>query len=677
MSNIQRPIITGDRIHRENAEGRKREMLLENNAGFRASALSRSNSFPVVFRSFIGLLCAVTKNEIADVLEEIGTLLELKGENPFKVRAYHAGARALEAVEEDELSRLIKENQLESVKGIGTALAQKISELHASGRLEFYDKLKASIEPGLVELLQIPGLGPKKIRALHDRLGVASIVALTKACQDGRVAELDGFGEKTQEKILAGIKNREAYGKRHLWWEAWEIAEPIVAGLRALPEVSHAEAAGSLRRGLETVGDLDFLVAATEIVPVVKWFTTLPQVREITAQGETKASVRFEGGLQADLRIVPEDQFFFALHHFTGSKDHNVQMRQRALARGLSLSEWGLVPVDDRRQETEGGGRKTVKAVVAERSTLNVQRPKSRAEKVAPAKLKAGSPMPEVRSEKDLFARLGLHFIPPELREGLGEIEAAEQGELPRLVEVADLRGAFHNHTTASDGRNTLAEMVTAAEALGWDYFGLADHSKSSYQANGLSEDRLLAQVDEIRALNSARRFKLQVFAGVECDILPDGRLDYADAILAKLDYIVASVHNAFAQDEETMTARIIRALENPHTTMLGHLTGRLLLRREGYQVNVAKVIDAAIANHVIIELNASPWRLDLDWRHWRKAAERGLLCSINPDAHETGGLAHVRAGINAARKGWLAREQIFNTRTLAQVTKYFASKKG
>ena len=619
----------------------------------------------------------MTKNDIAGVLEEIGTLLELKGENPFKVRAYQAGARALEAIEEAELARLVKEEQLRTVKGLGEALAQKITELHATGRLEFYEKLKASIEPGLVEMLQIPGLGPKKIKALHDRLGIADVVALTKACKAGSVAELEGFGEKTQEKILAGIKNREAYGRRHLWWEAWETAEPMVAGLRALPGVTHAEAAGSLRRGLETVGDLDFIVAAKKIEPVVEWFTTLPHVKEVTAKGETKASVRFESGLQADLRIVPEEQFAFALHHFTGSKDHNVQMRQRALARGMSLSEWGLVPEADRELTTEDGGRKTVKAVVAERSLSSKdQAPPSKAVKAKTVKPKATDSMTAVKNEKDLFAALGLHFIPPELREGLGEIEAAEQGELPRLIELGDLRGAFHNHTTASDGRNTLTEMVAAAEALGWEYLGLADHSKSSFQANGLSEERLLAQVDEIHALNAERCFKTHIFTGVECDILTDGRLDYEDAILAKLDYVVASVHNAFAQDEAKMTTRIIRALENPHTTMLGHLTGRLLLRRESYQVNVAKVIDAAIENKVIIELNASPWRLDMDWRHWRKAAERGLLCSINPDAHETGGLAHVRAGINAARKGWLTSDNVLNTRSLAQVTKYFTERK-
>jgi DNA polymerase (family X) len=585
----------------------------------------------------------VTKNEIADVMTEIATLLELKGENPFKVRAYQTGARALEGIEEDELTRLIEKEELQSVKGIGDALGQKITELRTTGRLEFYEKLKASVEPGLVQMLQIPGLGPKKIRALRDKLSIMDIEGLTQACNDGRVAELDGFGAKTQEKILAGIKNREAYGRRHLWWEAAAIAEPIVKGLRELPQVRRAEAAGSLRRGMETVGDVDFIVAATEIGPVVDWFVALPGVKEVTAKGETKASVRFENGLQADLRIVPEEQFAFALHHFTGSKDHNVQMRQRALARGLSLSEWGLVTAE---------GEGTVKKKAGE----------------------AGQTF-EIRTEAELFATLGLAFIPPELREGMGEIETAERGELPPLVELTDLRGAFHNHTTASDGRNTLAEMTAACDALGWEYLGVADHSKSSFQANGLSEERLLAQIAEIRALNESKRFKTHVFAGVECDILADGRLDFDDPVLLQLDYVVASVHNLFAQDEATMTARIIKAIEHPCTMMLGHLTGRLLLRREGYRVDVAKTIDAAIANGVIIELNASPWRLDLDWRHWRKAAERGLLCAINPDAHDTASLGHVRAGVNVARKGGLGKENVFNTRPLAGVIAHFQSR--
>ena len=589
----------------------------------------------------------MTKNQIADVLDEIAVLLELKGENPFKIRAYTTGARVVESLEENQLAQLVAEDQLLAVKGIGEALAQKIAELHRTGRLEFLEKLKATVEPGLVELLEVPGLGARKIKALREKLNVTSIAALAAACEQDRVAELPGFGPKSQQKILEGIRNREAYGRRHIWWEAAAVAQPIVDGLRALPQVQRAESAGSLRRGMETVGDLDFIVAATEVAPVVEWFTTQPDVKEVTAKGETKASVRFSSGLQADLRIVPAEQFVFALHHFTGSKDHNVQMRQRALARGLSLSEWGLEP-------SEGEG--TVKSKAAGRQ----------------AREAAG----RIDSEAELFRVLGLCDIPPALREGLGEIEAAEAGPLPRLIELHDLRGAFHNHTTASDGRNTLAEMTAAADALGWEYLGIADHSKSSIQANGLTEERLLAQVEEIRRINASGRFRSHVFTGVECDILPDGRLDFGDEVLAQLDYVVASVHSAFAQNEADMTARIIRALERPLVTMLGHVTGRILLRREPYAVNVGKIIDAALANGVVIELNASPWRLDLDWRHWRKAAERGLLCAINPDAHDGASLGHVRAGVNAARKGWLQREHVLNTRSREEVAQYFASRK-
>lgn len=586
----------------------------------------------------------MNKAGIAAVLTDIATLLELKGENPFKVRAYVTGARVIEAMGEEEIAERIAAEKLGEVKGLGEALVQKITELHRTGKLEFHEKLKASLPPGLVELLEIPGVGPKKIRALHDQLGVDSIAKLAAACREGKVAELAGFGEKTQTKILEGIANREAYGRRHLWWHAWTAAEPILAGLRGLPQVEQAEHAGSLRRRMETVGDLDFLVATRDPQPVADWFVRWPGVKEITAHGETKASVRLESGLQADLRLVPPEQFVFALHHFTGSKDHNVQMRHRALGRGLSMSEWGLVPA-------EGEGTAKEKAEQAGRQT-------------------------DIRTEEQLFEALGLRFIPPELREGLGEIEAAETGPLPRLVEEGDIRGAFHNHTTESDGHNTLEEMTRAAEALGWQYLGIADHSKSSVQARGLDEARLLAQVEKIRALNAAGKFKTHVFAGTECDILPDGRLDFADDVLAQLDYVVASVHSVFRQPREEMTQRILRAIEHPHVTMLGHLTGRLLLERSGYEVDVERVIDAAIAHGVIIELNASPWRLDLDWRHWRRAAERGLLCAINPDAHATDQLGYVRTGVAAARKGWLTREHILTTRPLADVQAWLAARR-
>lgn len=579
------------------------------------------------------------KQEIAAIFEQIAVLLDLKGENPFKIRAYQQGAKAVESIEEEELKRLINARGLGTIKGIGEALAKKIEELHVTGRLEFFERLRAEVPAGLVEMMDIPGLGAKKIRALQSKLGIETVATLRAACEEGKVAELEGFGAKSQEKILAGIRNREAYGRRHLWWDANRIACQILDSLRSHPQVLRAEPAGSLRRGLETVGDLDFIVAAELTVPVVEWFIGMPGVHEVTAQGETKASVRFANGLQADLRLVPLDQFATALHHFTGSKDHNIQMRQRALARGLSLSEWGLA------------------SICADDSS--------------------GTTSPRIlKDEADIFAALGLAFIPPELREGLGEIEAAEAGILPRLVQERDLRGAFHCHTTASDGRNTLREMAAAAEALGWDYLGIADHSVSSFQAHGLEAERLLAQVHEIHALNAERRFRTHLFAGVECDILPDGSLDYSAEVLQELDYVVASVHAAFTQSEETMTRRVICAMENEAVTMLGHPTGRLLLRRPGYLIDLPKIIDAAIANNVVIELNSNPSRLDLDWRFWRKATERGLMCAINPDAHDVDSLGFVSAGVRSAQKGWLEARHILNTKSTDEVMAHFASRR-
>ncbi len=577
----------------------------------------------------------MTKREIADVLNEIATLLELKGENPFKIRAYSNGARKLETLEED-LDALIAEGKLADVPGFGKALVEKIETLHADGELGFYENLKASVEPGIVSMLEIPGLGAKKIKILHEKLGVTSIEELQNACDEGRVAELKGFGKKSQDKIAEGIKNREAYSKRHLWWQAREVAEPILEGLLALPEVERASHAGSFRRKREHVGDLDFIVASSDPSPIMDWFVSQDSVKEVTAKGETKASVRFESGLQADLRVVPSKQYCFALHHFTGSKDHNVLMRQRALARGLSLSEWGLKPVDAESFE----------------DSL------------------------EAESESDIFNLLDLKFVPPELREGLGEIEAAEASGFPELLEVEQLRGVFHNHTTASDGRATLEEMTQAAQELGWEYWGVADHSKASFQANGLDEDRVLDQIERIEALNASKKFSTYVFTGNECDILPDGSLDLDAEVLMKLDYVVASVHSSFSQSEAEMTERIIKAIENPATTMLGHLSGRLLLRRESYLVDTFKVIDAAIANDVVIELNANPYRLDMDWRYWRKAADKGLLTSINPDAHATEHFAFVEAGVNVARKGWLTEMNVINTRSLSEVKEILARRR-
>lgn len=574
------------------------------------------------------------KAKVARIFDEIAVLLELRGENPFKVRAYQAGARAVDALEVG-LAELVESGEIAKVPGLGKALAEKVTLLVRTGKLEYYDELKASIPPGLIEMLEVPGLGPKKIKAIHEILGIDTLAELVEACEARRVRTLPRFGAKTEEKILIGIRNREAYARRHLHDDARRVAEPILEGLRGLPEVERAETAGSLRRGLETVGDLDFIVGSRRPGPIMDWFTAMADVREVTAKGETKSSVRLAGGMQADLRVVPPEQFVFALHHFTGSKDHNVLMRQRALNRGYSLSEWGITP------KTDG-------------------------EEAAPSKEIAA----KIEDEEDLFRFLGLHPIPPELREGMEEIPAAERGELPRLLEPEDLRGVFHNHTLASDGHNSLSEMARAAGEFGWEYLGIADHSKASFQANGLDEARLDEQIAEIRRLNAEGELPVHLFAGVECDILPDGRLDLEDWVLEKLDYAVVSVHSVFGQPEETMTARIIRAIEHPCATMLGHLTGRLLLVREPYRVNHRKIIDAAIANRVIVEINAHPRRLDMDWRFWRRAAEKGLMTSINPDAHDTEGLSYYRAGVTVARKGWLTREHVLNTRPLKEVAR-------
>lgn len=577
----------------------------------------------------------MNKADIVDVLEDIAVLLELKGENPFKIRAYSAGARVLDTME-DDLGEVIAEDRLGSIKGIGSALVDKIQTLYETDELEYYTKLRGSVAPGLIEMLEIPGLGGKKVKKLHDALGVENIDALKAACEAGEVAALKGFGAKSEEKILSGIANRAAYAARHLWWEARAVAEPILEGLRALSQVDRAEAAGSLRRLKETVGDLDFIVASAEPEPVMEWFVGQVGVQEVTAQGATKSSVRFASGLQADLRVVPGEQFAFALHHFTGSKEHNVLMRQRALARGYSLSEWGLSEAGDRKSEV--GDR--------------------------------------IRTEGELFEFLGLAEIPPELREGTKELDWAEAKKLPELISGKQIRGVFHNHTTASDGRNSIEEMAAAAEALGWDYLGLADHSKASFQAKGLDDARVLKQVEQIRAFNESGESAVHVFSGIECDILPDGALDLEDSTLDALDYAVMSVHSSFSQSEDEMTARVIRAIEHPATMMLGHPTGRILLRREPYKIDLQKVIDAAIANRVIIEINANPKRLDMDWRLWQRAAEKGLMCAINPDAHKVEGLDYYEAGVNIARKGGIPEEQILNCRDAAGVARWFAERR-
>jgi DNA polymerase (family 10) len=580
------------------------------------------------------------KEKVAEILTEIGVLLELKGENPFKTRAYTNAARALEVLREP-LDKLVSENRLGEVKGLGEALQKKIRELVQTGRLDYYDDLKASFPPGLFALLQIPGLGPKKVKALFEKLKVCCVEDLEKACGDGRVAGLDGFGEKTQIKILEGIKFRATYASRHLLSTAWFQIDPILDHLRGHPEVIRCSTAGSVRRAREIIGDIDFLTSSKNPVAVIDFFVRLPGVISISAQGETKASVILEGGVQADLRVVSDQEFPFALAYFTGSKEHNIVMRQRAIDRGLRLNEYGLF-----------------------RSTEETRDPNL---------------LVACRTEEDIFEQLGLAYIPPELREDRGEFAAAEARLIPRLIEWTELRGSLHNHSTWSDGRSAPDEVADYMRELGLDYWAITDHSKSSVQARGLSPERLLEQIPEIRAVNARlaeQGSAFRLLTGTEVDIRTDGRLDYPDEILAQLDVVVASIHQAFTQSEAETTRRLIGAAENPYVHMLGHMTGRLLLDREAYKVNQHAVIDACAETGTWIELNASPHRFDMDWRLWNYAKSKGVKCVVNCDAHRNEQACFLRLGASIARKGWLTREDVVNTLPLPALLEALKAKR-
>lgn len=574
------------------------------------------------------------KDQVAAILNEIGVLLELKGENPFKTRAYANAARALESLAEP-LDQLVTGKRLGEIKGIGEALQEKITTLVTTGRLPYYEDLKASVPAGLVAMLGIPGLGPKKVKAMNDKLGIESIEQLEAACHAGKVAELEGFGEKTQAKILEGIAFSRTYASKHHLSDALTVSEPILESLRQHPDVIRCSTAGSVRRFKEVIGDIDFLVSSKKPAAVIDFFTSQAGILSVSAKGETKASVILRGGIQADLRVVSDAEYPFALAYFTGSKEHNIVMRQRAIQRGLRLNEYGLF--------------------------------RSQEETRDPALLEP------CHTEDEIFAKLDLEYVPPELREDKGEFSAAEKNELPRLIEWTDLRGSLHNHTNWSDGRGTPEEVARAMQEHGFAYWAITDHSKSSYQANGLDAERLRKQLKEIAALN--RKFAdegedFRLLTGSEVDILVEGKLDFDDDLLAELDVVVASAHQSVANNEAEMTKRLIRAAENPHVHMLGHLTGRLLLEREAYKVNQHAVIDACAATGTWIELNANPWRFDMDWRLWQYAKSKGVKCVINCDAHRDEHAGFLRLGTGIARKGWLTKEDVVNTLPLAGLRK-------
>lgn len=569
------------------------------------------------------------KNEVAAVLEEIGTLLELQGENPFRCQAYSRAARALTQLETN-LDEVVAAGKLDEVPGIGDTLRDKITTLVKTGHLPFYEDLKKKVPAGLVDMLRLPGLGPKKVKALHDELGIADLDQLKQACLEGKIAGKKGFGAKTQEKILEGIAFLGQVGNRVRLDQGMAVASVLVDALLKVPGLTRLEVCGSIRRRRETVKDIDLLACGDDPAAVMRTFVSLPQVMQVVGHGATKSSIVVqvvdETGhrivLNADLRVVSAEQFPFALNYFTGSKEHNVALRQRAIDYGLKLNEYAL----------EGPQKKV-----------------------------------PCKEEEDIYRALDLDWIPPELREDTGEIAAAAAHALPRLLEADDLQGVFHCHSDWSDGRATLEEMAEAARKLGYKYLGIADHSQSLNIANGLTPERVRRQHEEIDRLNQKWK-SFRLFKGTECDILPDGSLDFADQVLDSFDYVVASVHTHFNQTEEEMTRRIVRALEHPRVTMLGHATGRLLLRREGYKVDLEAVLQAAARHGKMIEINGNPYRQELDWVHCKRARALGIPIVINPDAHSTSEIEYARFGVAIARRGWLEKKHVFNTHSLAQV---------
>ncbi len=567
---------------------------------------------------------------IARILSEMGTLLELNGENPFRCRAFHTAAQALKGLP-DDLVGLIGDGTLGETPGLGEAMKAKVIALATTGRLDEYDALRASTPPGLVALLRIPGLGPKKIMVLRDSLDIRGLDDLRAAVDSGRIASVKGFGAKSAQVIRDGLDFVDSVGDRVLQSTAWKLITPLIEAVRAQPGVLQAEVCGSLRRRAETIGDLDILFASLDPATVLEAFTKLSAVAKVLAHGGSKASVRLLDGVQCDLRGVRPEEFPFALHYFTGSKAHNIAMRKRAIARGLKLSEYSL--------EGPNG-------------------------------------MIPCSSEAELFQALGLAEIPPELREDFGEFAIAEAGPIPRLLLRSDLAGTFHCHTDWSDGVATLEEMAEAARKAGLQYLGIADHSRSAGYAGGLSPDRVRAQWAAIDALNQNYGKTFRLFKGTECDILADGSLDFSDDLLAGFDYVVASVHSQFKLGREEMTQRIIGAVRNPHTTMLGHPSGRLLLSRDAYAVDLDAVIAAAADSGCMIEINADPHRLDLDDVHCRRAKALGVPIVINPDAHSPEGLANLDYGVGVARRAGLGPSDIVNAATLEQVMNALAARR-
>jgi DNA polymerase (family 10) len=575
------------------------------------------------------------KNQIAAMLEQIATLLALKeGSNQFEVRAYENAARAISALDGD-IEQLAREGKLKGTPGLGQTMIKRIEEAVETGHIPFYDELQASTPQIKLDMLRIPGVGPKKINVIYDQLHVNSIAELEQAIAENKVAAIPGFGKKTQENILKGIVFLTQHADRYLYPVAEDEAERIRAPLATLPEIVRLQIAGSLRRRRETIGDIDMVVSVADDAniearrKIMNFFTSQPSVQAITGKGETKSSVVLGSGIAMDLRVVTDSQFPYTLHHFTGSKEHHIALRRRALNMGMTINDYGLFK-------------------------------------------EPGMELIPCTNEADIYAALGMEYIEPELREDMGEIEAAVQGTLPVLVRESDLQGALHVHSTWSDGQNTMREMAEACIAHGYKYLGITDHSRVAAYAGGLNADDLRRQGEEIDHLNEEFAGRLLILKGTECDILKDGALDFPDEVLAELDFVVASIHSNFNLPEKEQTKRMIRAVSNPYVNIIGHPTGRILLSREGYTLDMEAVIDAAIERNVCIEINAHPSRFDMDWRLVKRARDKGMKIPIDSDAHAVAGFNVMRYGIGIARKGWLSADDVLNVMNAEEILKFF-----
>lgn len=563
----------------------------------------------------------MNNQDIANIFYRIAEILEIQGENPFKIRAYIRAAQTVESYTK-ELSEIKDTEELKELPGIGEKIALKIKEIVETGRLEMYEKLKKSEFAPLIALLDVPGMGPKHVRLVYDKLGVKTIEQLEKAARKGKLRDLPGLGEKTEQNILKGIEQDRRHKERFPLGIILPKAESIVSELNKIKEVKDVSLGGSLRRMKETIGDVDILVSSSKPKIVSDAFVKLNEVKNVLSKGSTKSSVVTKDGFQIDLRVVKPESYGAALHYFTGSKAHNIRIRSLGVERGLKINEYGVY----KSKRSIGG-----------------------------------------KTEEEVFKSVGLPFISPELREDWGEIEAAQKGKLPHLIEIKDIRGDLHVHSNWTDGRSTIEEMAKAAQKFGYQYIALCDHSPTIGITNGLTPERIQKQQEEIEKLN--KKFKgFKILRGAEVDIKSNGKMDFEDEILKKLDIVIGAVHTKFTQPKEEMTKRIIQAIENPYVDIIAHPTGRLIGKRDPYEVDMDKILDAAKANGKIMELNAYPDRLDLNDLHCRKAKEKGVKIAISTDSHWTEHLSWIRYGVATARRGWLEPEDVINTLPLEKL---------